>query len=67
MAQKKKDLSNLLLSVLNKHFDGLPLSELVTANRLFPPTARPDLQKALEQYGNHCIVGPDEGRSPDHS
>jgi len=24
------------------------------------------LQKALEQYGNHCIVGPDEGRSPDH-
>ncbi|MBK9772254.1 MAG: 26S protease regulatory subunit [Candidatus Obscuribacter sp.] len=49
MAQKKKDLSNLLLSVLNKHFDGLPLSELVTANRLFPPTARPDLQKALEQ------------------
>lgn len=36
-------------SILRRHFGRLPLESLVTTNRIFPITARVDLQRALDQ------------------
>ncbi len=44
-----KDHSSLAATVLKKHFEGVPKSDLLTASRKFPPTARADLQRALEE------------------
>ncbi len=54
MAKKKKekdkrDPSSLMMTVLTKHFAGLPLTSIVTATRKFPTTSRADLQVALDK------------------
>jgi hypothetical protein len=60
---KKKLRVNLVEDALRKHFIGHRLHELVTASRIFPSSARVDVQSALEkllpersgtrQYGIH--------------
>ncbi len=63
MGKKKKDRSNHISTVMTNHFGEISLSDLVTAYRQFPVTARVDLQRALEKiftgrfestvYGTH--------------
>lgn len=38
-----------LQKMLGKHFNGLPVTSIVTAAREFPVTSRVDVQLALEQ------------------
>lgn len=49
MARKKSAATVPIRSKLTEHFKELVLSELVTARRTFPVTARVDLQRSLEQ------------------
>lgn len=48
MGKKKKDRSNHISTVISNHFGECAVSDLVTAYREFPVTARVDLQRALE-------------------
>ena len=50
VVKSKKPSANMLVSSLLKtHFGDLPLHGLVTASRVFPSTARVDLQVALDR------------------
>jgi len=45
----RRDQNSLAGTRLQSHFDGVPKSDLLTASRKFPPTARADLQRALDE------------------
>ena len=49
MKSKKSPGNALVSSLLKEHFGGVPLHGLVTASRVFPATARVDLQVALDR------------------
>jgi len=49
MKKSKKTTVPLVETVLKRHFRKQPLLELVTASRTFPPTARVDIQLALDK------------------
>jgi energy-coupling factor transporter ATP-binding protein EcfA2 len=49
MKKSKKATVPLVETVLKRHFRKQPLQELVTASRTFPPTARVDIQLALDK------------------
>lgn len=49
MKKTKKKNSSLAMEALRKHFGKLRLTDLVSSNRVFPMTSRPDLQVALER------------------
>lgn len=46
--RNKKETRALVAVAIEKHFQKLSMSEIVTAKRKFPPTARADLQQALD-------------------
>jgi hypothetical protein len=48
LKKRNKPSTITVSAVLRKHFGSLGLDKLVTANRVFPATARVDLQTALE-------------------
>jgi hypothetical protein len=49
MKKTNKKGSPLAMEALRKHFGKLRLTDLVSSNRVFPVTSRPDLQIALER------------------
>lgn len=46
--KQKRDPKTMMMNVLANHFGKVALSELITASRQFPITARVDLQRALD-------------------
>ena len=61
MKKSKKANVPLVENELKRHFRKLPLQDLVTAGRGFPPTARVDLQLALDkmfsELANARLIG----------
>ncbi len=49
LSRKAKAAAQCVVKELGAHFDGMPLSELVTASREFPIAARVDLQGAVPE------------------
>lgn len=68
MGKKKKDRSHHISTVLSNHFgEEMALSDLVTAYRQFPLTARADLQRAIEMTFSDRFEAKVHGTHRDYS